>query len=665
MKKNPGSMILFLVDGLKPDGLTAANTPVIDRIIQSGASSFKAKTVYPSITFPTHTSLFTSTLPTTHGVISNDWLTLPPSCKKLINSSLTSVIKKEGGKTVSFYNWEVLRELSPPGSLDCAVFFDNNKLSEGDNLMAETAALWFKNNSFTFAFIYFGHLDTVGHEKGWMSDAYIEAMSNVDQCIKTVMDAVPEKTTIIITSDHGGHGKNHGTKSKEDMTIPFIIKGPGIPQNHTIRHKINIIDIAPTILNKLNMEIPRNWEGKAVTFKRPTKTVIQSTKMKVLICPDTFKGTLSANTAAQAIEEGIKKVSTAVTTCSIPMTGGGQGALEAVRACTYTKTIKKVVRGPLGNKVNAEYLVYEDKKGNPPKAFIEMAQASGISLIQKKDHNPLLATTYGVGELIADALDKGCHDIDIGLGGSGTNDGGMGMAQALGVRFMDNENREISFRKNKGYSGGSLKYVEKIDTTSIHPKIANTKFVVVSDVVNPLVGVSGATNINGPQKGLKAEMIDELDGHLKKYAKVIQHDLGINVLNVPGAGAAGGLGAGMLAFMRASITSGINWYLKLSGFEAVVKDCDLVITGEGKIDHQTIHGKTIQGVAQMANLHRVPVMALGGCLGEGHEPLKSLGIDLVYDVSEGKCPDDDLLKKEAYNMLKKGAQKAFAGYIKS
>jgi glycerate 2-kinase len=385
--------------------------------------------------------------------------------------------------------------------------------------------------------------------------------------------------------------------------------------------------------------------------------------MKVLICPDAFKGTLSASRAAKAIEEGIKKASSTIQTRSIPMTDGGHGSLESVRACTNSKTIKKCVRGPFGEKVIAEYLIFEDNKRSTRKVFIEMAQASGITLIQKEDLNPLYTTSYGVGELIIDALNSGCREIVLGLGGSGTNDGGMGMAQALGVRFLDEEEHEITFRKDWGYSGGSLKYVEKLDITSIHPDIANTKFLIVSDVNNPLVGDSGATQVYGPQKGAQPELIKELDRYLVLYAKVIQKELDINVLNIPGAGAAGGLAAGLLAFTRADIVSGINWYMQLSQLSEVVKDCDLVITGEGMIDHQTTHGKTIQGVAQMANLNHVPVIALGGCLGKGHNSLTSLGINVVYDVSKGKSYDDDFLKKEAFNLLKDGAEKAFNEYL--
>jgi glycerate 2-kinase len=385
--------------------------------------------------------------------------------------------------------------------------------------------------------------------------------------------------------------------------------------------------------------------------------------MKVLICPDAFKGTMSASRAAKAIEEGIKKASSTVQTRSIPMTDGGHGALESVRACTDSKTIKKCVRGPFGEKVIAEYLIFNDNKRSTRKAFIEIAQASGITLIQKEDLNPLYTTSYGVGELITDALNNGCREIVLGLGGSGTNDGGMGMAQALGVRFLDEEEHEITFRKDWGYSGGSLKYVEKLDTTSIHPDIANTKFLIVSDVNNPLVGDSGATQVYGPQKGAQPELIKELDRYLERYAKVIQKELDINVLNIPGAGAAGGLAAGLLAFTRADIVSGINWYMQLSQLNEVVKDCDLVITGEGKIDHQTTHGKTTQGVAKMANLNHVPVIALGGCLGKGYDSLTSLGIKVVYDVSKGKSYDDEFLKKEAFKLLKEGAEKAFIAYL--
>jgi len=277
MKTNPDPIILFLIDGLRPDALKASHTPVIDGIRQFGASSFNTKTVMPSLTLPCHTSLFTSTVPETHGVTTNDWMSTPPSCDSLIQNGLINTIKKEGGKTAAFYNWDPLGDLTRAGAFDREISFKDNESMQGDQVVTEAAVNWFKKNTFTFAFIYLGYVDMAGHADGWMSDTYLKAIANVDQCIERVLQVVPKNTSIMITSDHGGHGKHHGTNCDEDMTTPFIIKGSGVPGNHTIKRDMSIIDIAPTILRRLDIEIPQNWEGNAITFG-PQKSASSSDK---------------------------------------------------------------------------------------------------------------------------------------------------------------------------------------------------------------------------------------------------------------------------------------------------------------------------------------------------------------------------------------------------
>jgi len=350
--------------------------------------------------------------------------------------------------------------------------------------------------------------------------------------------------------------------------------------------------------------------------------------MKILVCPDSFKGTLTAKEAALAIKAGIKAEFPETTL--MPMADGGYGTLDVIHEDANADAVYKQVKGPLGEEIEAKYLILNKKT-----AFIEMAQAAGLVLIPENQRNPLLTTTYGVGELILDALERGCKEIFIGIGGSSTNDGGMGMAQALGAKFYDKDNKEVEFRKEQGYAGGSLKHINKIDISNINKKITSARFVIASDVANPLTGKNGASYVYGPQKGATPKVVKELDNSLKHYANIIKRDLKKDVLNRQGAGAAGGLGAGILAFLNAEMKSGVKVVIELIKFEDHVKECDLIITGEGRIDGQTAHGKTINGIAEIAKKHQKPVIALGGCLGRDYRKVYDIGVDVVYDVSQG------------------------------
>ena len=368
--------------------------------------------------------------------------------------------------------------------------------------------------------------------------------------------------------------------------------------------------------------------------------------MKILVCPDTFKGTLSASQAADAIEKGILKAYPDFEVKNVPMADGGYGTLDVIS--TNAKVVNKDVRGPLGDKISAKYLI----KGKI--AFIEMAQAAGLVLV--KGRNPMLTTTFGVGELILDVKD--CETIYVGIGGSATVDGGMGMAQALGVKFYD-KNGEIEFRKGEGYSGGSLKYLERIDISGMAE--INAKVIIASDVTNPLIGEKGAAVVYGPQKGATPEMVKELDKSLENYAKVLKRDVGVDVL-IDGAGAAGGLGAGLIAFLKAEVRSGVDIVMDLVNFKEYL-DVDLIITGEGRIDSQTAHGKTIEGITRAAK--DIPVIALGGCLGKGHEEMHKLGVKVIYDVSQGKHRSMDVLKKIAFEELEKASEKVIKNFLKT
>ncbi len=255
-------LILFVIDGMRPDGLQQANTPTIDRLIAEGAHTFKARTVMPSVTLPCHTSLFHGVEPGRHGITTNTWM---PMARPV--SGLVDVLHAAGKTTAFFYNWEELRDLARPGSLDFAVFMRNDFIpnSVGDYALADQAARVLSENDIQFAFVYLGHTDTAGHNHGWMSDPYIKAIGDADRCIQTILSAVPGDTAVIVTADHGGHAQTHGTDSDEDMTTPFVIKGPGIPK-HTITQPVHITDIAPTVTQLMGVQQPKEWIGKPIVF---------------------------------------------------------------------------------------------------------------------------------------------------------------------------------------------------------------------------------------------------------------------------------------------------------------------------------------------------------------------------------------------------------------
>jgi glycerate 2-kinase len=345
--------------------------------------------------------------------------------------------------------------------------------------------------------------------------------------------------------------------------------------------------------------------------------------MKIVIAPDSFKGNLTAKQVADALEIGIRRVIPDAEIVKIPMADGGEGTVQALVDATDGEIITAEVSDPLENRIKAEFGILGDLQKT---AVIEMASASGLPLVPRDKRNPMLTTTYGTGELIRIALDKGCRKLIVGIGGSATVDGGAGMAQALGIRLLDKNGNEIA----KG--GGGLEHLDRIDIASLDPRITETTTIVACDVDNPLVGPRGAPEVFGPQKGATPEMVQILDKFLDRYADIIKRDLGIDIKNIPGAGAAGGLGAGLMAFLGAQLKSGIDIVIDASGLEKHLKDTDIVITGEGKIDRQTIYGKTPIGVARTAKKYGIPVIAFAGNIGSDSHVVYDHGIDALVSI---------------------------------
>jgi len=371
--------------------------------------------------------------------------------------------------------------------------------------------------------------------------------------------------------------------------------------------------------------------------------------LKILIAPDSFKESLTSIEVADYLKEGFKKADKNFEITKLPLADGGEGTVKSLVAATDGKIMKKEVTDPLGNKVEAIYGILGDGKTG----VIEMATASGLPLVPKDKRNPLKTTTYGTGELIKAALDQGCTKLIIGIGGSATNDCGVGMAQALGGKFLDEDGKQI------GYGGQYLKDIEKIDLSQLDSRIAETEIEVACDVDNPLYGKNGAAYIYGPQKGASKDQVKELDQGLKHIAEIIKDDLGKEVNEIPGAGAAGGLGAGLSAFLDAKLRPGIKIVMEASKLREKMKKVDLVVTGEGKIDGQTASGKTPVGVSRIAKKEELPVIAVAGTIGEDAEKVYDEGIDFLYSVidkpmtlKEAIDNADKLLIKTGYNLGK-------------
>jgi len=370
--------------------------------------------------------------------------------------------------------------------------------------------------------------------------------------------------------------------------------------------------------------------------------------MQIIVAPDSFKGSISAIEAANSIEKGIKRVFSEALVIKIPIADGGEGTVDAIVMGSNGTYRKAIVTGPLGEKVQAKYGILPGEC-----AVIEMAEASGITLISTEKLNPMEATTYGTGELVKAALDEGAKKIIMGIGGSATNDGGMGFAQALGVIFKDKEGNIL---------GQGAKYLEAIhtmDLSGLDKRIMKTEFIVACDVTNTLCGEKGASAVYGPQKGATPEMVKKLDNDLRHYAELIKVQLGKDVLNLEGSGAAGGLGAGLLVFCNATLKSGIKTVLEAVHIDKYLKDTQLIITGEGKIDGQSVYGKVPVGIAEAAKPYNLPVIALVGMIGEEASKVYAYGVDSIMSLvdkpmslEEAMCEGKELLENAAERMMR-------------
>ncbi len=348
--------------------------------------------------------------------------------------------------------------------------------------------------------------------------------------------------------------------------------------------------------------------------------------MKIIIACDSFKGSLSSIHAAEAIAEGLQRANPNVLPVKIPVADGGEGTVEAFLMAAGGRKILCQVAGPMGSPVEASYVILPDGT-----AVIEMAQASGLPLLTGRKKDPLRASTYGTGELIRNALDAGCRKFLIGIGGSATTDGGAGMLQALGMHLLDEKGQELAA------GGGELLRLQRIDLSDFDPRIGESEIQAACDVVNPLCGAEGAAAVYGPQKGAKPEEIVILDRALSHFADAAADRIGKDYRQVPGAGAAGGLGMGLLAFCGASLKPGIELILDAIGFEGKIEGASFVITGEGCIDAQSIKGKVPVGVARRVKASNpdMPVFALVGSIGPGAEKVYGQGIDSILSIVPG------------------------------
>jgi glycerate kinase len=344
--------------------------------------------------------------------------------------------------------------------------------------------------------------------------------------------------------------------------------------------------------------------------------------MRIIVAPDSFKGSVSALGVAEAMERGIHAVFPEADVIKVPIADGGEGTVEALVAATAGRLMHTTVRGPMGVPLSAHWGV----SGDGLTAFIEMASASGLPLVPKELRDPRIASTFGTGELMKAALDAGLRRLVVGIGGSATNDGGSGMARALGVRFLDAGGRELP------EGGAALVRLARIDLSGLDPRLAEASILVACDVDNPLCGPRGASAVYGPQKGATPQVVAELDGALAVMAAVATSATGRDIALSPGAGAAGGLGAGLLFFTPASLRPGVSIVLETTGFEVLIQGADLVITGEGRTDFQTAMGKAPVGVAEVARRHGVPVICLSGGLGDGADDVLDHGIDALVST---------------------------------
>jgi glycerate kinase len=363
--------------------------------------------------------------------------------------------------------------------------------------------------------------------------------------------------------------------------------------------------------------------------------------MKIVIAPDSFKESLTADAAALAIEAGFRQVWPQAEMVRLPMADGGEGTVAAIAAAAGGTVVPVVVTGPMGARVAAFYWL----SGDGLTAVVEMAAASGLELVAADERDPMRATSYGTGELIRAALEAGVEHCVVGIGGSATVDGGAGMLQALGAVLLDAEGRSVAAR-----GGASLAALERIDLSGLDRRIALCRMEVGCDVDNPLIGPHGAAAVFGPQKGATPAMVVALEAGLGRFARAVHAATGVDVSAMPGAGAAGGMGAALVACLGATMRPGVELVAEVAGLEDAVRDADLVVTGEGRIDEQSVRGKTPVGVAAVARRHGVPVIVLAGSLGHGVEKVYDYGIDAVFSVLQSVCSREEAYAGAAVNL---------------
>lgn len=373
--------------------------------------------------------------------------------------------------------------------------------------------------------------------------------------------------------------------------------------------------------------------------------------MRILLAPQALKGSLTAAQAAQAMIEGVQTVLPNAQIIALPIADGGEGTVEAMVAATDGTILPAKVTGPLGEPVAAFFGILGEGAGTEKTAVIEMAAASGLPLVPPERRDPCITTTWGTGELIRLALDHGCRRLLIGIGGSATNDGGAGMVQALGAQLLDEQGQELP------RGGAALARLTRIVTETLDPRLRETVVQVACDVDNPLCGPTGATAIYGPQKGATPQMVQELDNALRHYATIIQRDLGVDVLDIPGGGAAGGLGAGLVAFLNAELLPGSRMVLDALQFDSLLASVDLVITAEGQLDAQTLRGKSVNAVATAARERSVPVIAVVGGVSDEEHMLYDMGIAAIVPLPPRPMTLNEAMASAA-SLMKRATERA-------
>ncbi|HUS82940.1 MAG TPA: glycerate kinase [Dehalococcoidia bacterium] len=369
--------------------------------------------------------------------------------------------------------------------------------------------------------------------------------------------------------------------------------------------------------------------------------------MQILVCPQEFKGSLTAREAADAIARGLRRALPRADIDVAPMADGGPGTVEAVLSSASGHREKATVQDPLGRPVEAYWALLDDG----PTALIEMAAASGLVLLKPEERDPRRAGTYGTGRLIRAALDAGSRRLIVGVGGSATNDGGAGMAQALGARLLDAEGQDLP------PGGAALVRLDRIDVSGIDPRLIDCEVTAATDALNPLCGPSGASAVYGPQKGATPEAVTELDAALRHYADVVRRDLGIDIASIPGAGAAGGMGGGLVAFLKARIESGAELVAAAMALQQRIAAADVVFTGEGRLDAQTAYGKSVSIVAHLAKELDRPVIALAGSIVADGSAMRSSGIDAALPIATGPATESEMCSRAA-PLLSDAAERA-------